>query len=220
MNGIDKNIITALVLEEQRAIAQFDKMPNVEFEFSEAFLHFLDDLKERSRKGVGYFRWTAKKIAALVAALVLILSLTACAIKPIRNFFVEVFTKETRLSMECDEQFNQKLFTINTIPSGYEKSNEVVVDKMHIVEYTSGNNLIRFKYIPVSATVISLDSEGAELKIYEINGACVRVALKNERFTSVWTNGDYSFALIAPESIGWDGITAILESVCEVNTDD
>ncbi len=161
-----------------------------------------------------------RKIMIGVVTVLLVVSMmfSVSAIrKPIIEFFVEIFDEFVHIF--ADDEIKESLdsyYVPTYLPSGYTEENEDVQKSFLYHVWSNDTEKIVMTQRLGNLANYYLDNEDAEYTTEDISVYTVHYTLKNEVYTCVWANDEYTFMLKCPESLGWDTVVDIITSVQEV----
>jgi hypothetical protein len=216
-DNINNRIRSALTAYAMAEIRAFEALPEVPFEPSESYREGIERIHE------SYLRMQAriskrKLIALLVAAVIIVTSITACVYREeIKNFFVGLFDDHAHFEIgETDSKLIETYYFPTYIPEGYvadERSD--TDDRMVNIFYTKGIYFIAYHQSAKSNYRGNLDTEGAEYDIITVGGQQIHRTYKNNTYSMIWETERYVFGLTCHDSIGWEEIEQIILSIEE-----
>jgi len=194
-------------------------MPQAKTEYSEAYYSEINAMCDGSaarERSIGLKR----ALIIGIAAAVIIATVTACAYESIRKFFAEVFDKGTRYTLSETAEGEVRSFELRNLPDGFIEEEALGFEDYRIIKYKNADKRINFKYSRLEGGVsIGQDTEGAIKESVIVGDSLVELSLNKGRYSEIWHNGDYFFILTAPESIGREAMLRMIESVCELDSD-
>ena len=162
-----------------------------------------------------------KRLAvAMIAVAIIVSLLTACTvIKPIRNFFIEIFEEYISLAFESNENSNataiEKYYKLTFIPEGFEcVSEKRNISKLRL-KYESQENLLIFEQTLYSNGFLKIDHKDAKIENIVINGIEMTSFTKNGQTSLYWEDGTYVFSLSFPEYLTDDEVEKIIKGITE-----
>ena len=222
MNKTDVLLIKkALLISALREAEAFERLPDAEFVPSEEHkkrMQVIINGESKAGTGVGINR---KRLAvAMIAAAIIVSLLTACAvIKPIRNFFIEIFEEYISLAFESNENSGattiEKYYKLTFIPEGFEcVSERRSISKLRL-KYESQENLLIFEQTLYSNGFLKIDHKDAKIENIVINGIEMTSFTKNGQTSLYWEDGTYVFSLSFPECLTDDEVEKIINGITE-----
>lgn len=178
----------------------FDNIPicesEITFDISARFENKMENLIHKENKATWHwFNTSYKKVIALVAALILMFTMTF-SVSAIRGPIVEFFTNvyETFIEFLFDGDTSNKISTqyaFKENPDGF-----IIIDtyKDKTTSQTTYKNekgdIIELSQTITDDTNYSLDSEQGDLKHLTINGNDINLYLKNDFVQAIWIEGN------------------------------
>lgn len=231
-----KRIKAALLAYDKKEEGYFDDIANNAAAPSAEFSAELDRRKESLLKNKNK-TLSAGRIVAILAAAVIILSLTVLSISAVRghvfNFFVEYFEDNIKISYNTlpkddipaeeeepsTEESNTPEVEENTgpaIPPEYVSTLNNVDSKHVFRKWSNGDNEIVFSATLGSEGVIRINSEAQEVGKTTVKGLEAYYILNYGRYSIAWVDDEGSYMLKCPESFGLEMVVRIAESLTPV----
>ena len=139
--------------------------------------------------------------------------------EPIIKFIVNIYENFISIFVEEDEGAKPP----ETIEKVYLPSYEI--DEFHIQKTTNYGTLIKTKWTNGNENLIALeqlilknnyqaflDNEAKNYEITEINSYDIYYINKNDHYFTVWSNGEYMFQMIFPNTMEFSEIEKVIES--------
>ncbi len=214
----------ALLEEELAEMAVIDALPDEEVSFSEKYKTEMHKLLDKYKKRTyNVNRRISKRLvgalAAILIALTLMMSISAIR-EPIIKFIVNVYDNFISVFIEEDDGAKPP----ETIEKIYLPSCEI--DGFNFQSTTNYSTIIKTKWINANGNLITLeqliikdnyqaflDNESKNYEITEINSFDIYYINKNNHYFTVWSNGEYMFKMLFPNTIEFSEIEKSLESM-------
>lgn len=172
--------------------------------------------EKRRRRSVSLKRRITISIVSALLVVSMMFSVSAIR-EPIIEFFVEIF--DEFIHIFTDEEVKETLdsyYIPTCLPSGYTEENKDVQKSFVYHIWSNDTEKIVMTQRLGNLANYYLDNEETEYTTENISVYTVHYALKNEVYTCVWANDEYTFMLRCPESLGWETVVDIITSVQEV----
>ena len=213
-NNTYQKIRSALTAYAMAEIQNFEALPEVPFEPSESYREGIERIHE------SYLQMQAriskrKLIALLVAAVIIVTSITACVYREeIKSFFVGMFDTHARFEHE-EENANiiETVYFPSYIPNEYTKDKTIYNNGMTYLRYKYDNLELIYNQYPKSNYSGNLDTEGAEYDIITVGDQQIHRTYKKNTFSMIWETERYVFGLTCHDSIPWEEIERIILSI-------
>lgn len=202
---IDEKLIMAFEIYNKNLCESLPTEQELEhITFSDAFEIKMQKLISMQKKSYFYLINTVgKRVAIIVAAIIICLTATTFGVKAIREtvieFITETFDKFTKVTVETEELDEQPelVKTVPTyIPAGYVKERETDTGAMYRVVYKNNeDNLISYNQVFGSGTVHNVDTEGAKCIEIKINNFEGIKYVKNGVNTVVFADNAYMYTI-------------------------
>ena len=214
-DNINNRIRSALTAYAMAEIRAFEALPEVPFEPSESYREGIERIHE------SYLRMQAriskrKLIALLVAAVIIVMSITACVYREeIRDFFVGLFDDHAQFEIgETESKLIERYYFPAYILEGYSEDERCKISESLVyMIYTNGTHEIGYFQTTTSGYHGSLDTQGAEYNVISIGEYTVHRTYKNNTYSMIWETERYVFGLTCHDSIGWEEIERIILSI-------
>lgn len=218
MNRKDMALIKqALAISARKETEAFESLPEVEFTPSESYKSKMEEILHGKAKPSTYEDIKRKRLAVATIAVAIIVSLlTACtAIKPIRNFFVEIFEEYVNLKFKADPENNkiQSYYKLEYVPNGYLKvfDNKALLNK--IEQYEKDCMQLHFEQSLLVNGNFKIDYKDAQIENIVINEIEITGFTKNGQRSLYWEDGTYFFTLTFPQSLPDEEIEKIIAGI-------
>ena len=218
MNRKDLAVIKqALAISAQKETEAFESLPEVEFTPSESYKSKMEEILHGKAKPSTYEDIKRKRLAVATIAVAIIVSLlTACtAIKPIRNFFVEIFEEHVNLKFKADSENNkiQSYYKLEYVPNGYLKvfDNKALLNK--IEQYEKDCMQLHFEQSLLVNGNFKIDYKDAQIENIVINEIEITGFTKNGQRSLYWEDGTYFFTLTFPQSLPDEEVEKIIAGI-------
>jgi len=177
--------------------------PKTDITLSEKTEKKLSKLAKRRDRAYYPLICTAGRRLACLAAFLLVLSVSAMSIKPVRaavvDFFTEVFTDHIRVTAVQDaEDANNNVFVKHEllVPDGFalkeDHSTESMIDKM----YVSGDKYIFYLQIPSSSFSSNIDNEHSVIENYtDDEGQTYMIQETSNLYNVIWRSTEYVYSI-------------------------
>lgn len=209
----------ALHLYVLEASGQYDFVSSLDITFSPEFEEKMERLIKRRRKPFYYlFNTVAKRVACIIAALIIAMVSTVLSVDALRNcvknFFVEVYEKFSTVFFQKDSSAPDTIevyYSLSYIPEGYEKSE---------IERNTLRNRIKYKSkygkeIVYKQTIFSqkadIDTENGETE--EIGNGLYIYQEKFQQQMYYWSDGNYQFLIRAHDDISKEELLKMADSL-------
>ena len=235
-----KKFKEALSIVQMAQIRHFEALPDAPEPRSERYIAAREellrlDIEEPKR------RFTLRRAIAAVLIAALILAATACAvIKPIREFFVEVFDEyirvepiipeapekpeESKDSVDTknpeqadknnDTQIPQKIETtykITNIPDGFTLIEDTRTSDVIATYWADeSGSLIVYEQTTLIGNDISLDASNAEYSEITIGDKAVFRHYSDGMYILMWVDHGYLFTLCCSDTVPWETIVNMI----------
>lgn len=219
MTKTQLEIVKKAFLEvEREKVARFDSMNKVEHEYSEKYNSAIAKLikDQREKESSSLHLTYRQRVALLIATIILTaITITACAnAEAIKEFIVEIIDHYAKLTVTSQSpQF--LACEVKYIPEGYYLDDELIVDDLFIEKtWTNGDKNISYSQSITSAShIIDKDYEIIYIedqKIYKTHTANL--------YSLLWINDYGIFNIVYDESIPWEEIEMIYNSITPVES--
>lgn len=178
--------------------------------FSRTFEDKMEKLLSVQKKSYYYMVNTVgKKVAIIVLTFLIALTATTFGVKAIREsvieFITETFEKFTRISIESDNNSNATEFKKTQpkyIPEGFKISRSSDYEDSYLIIYSdSQNNIISYSQQINYDSIITTDTEGAEIETVYIN-SLEGIMYSNKGYNNIiFGNENYFFTLYSDASM-------------------
>ncbi len=152
----------------------------------------------------------------LAAAIILLLTaLTVFAVKPLRNFVVEMFKDESRIIFSQSEGRSSLYPHYDYIPEGYVLTDIKKGKTSQWLEYKCGIYGLNIKSLPNDNSVALFDSENAETGEIKVGDTVGYYSITNDTLFLMWSVGNYNYRISADRNdklIGLDELVKIAQS--------
>lgn len=161
-----------------------------------------EDLRYGETGKVNEKKFSSKriKIALMVAALLIILlSVSATAFSPLRDFFTKIYKDCTEIVFNITNK-NDYLFAEYTyIPEGYKKVEDVRIKstKSQIIDYKNGRKRIHLTTLKNGHSSTFIDTENAETGNVMVGKYDGYYSITKTSIILVWSTGKYNHCLTA-----------------------
>ena len=203
----------ALLCYEMREIKYLDSLPSVDVQHSREYLDNMERLIAREVERSKKVRLYKRLLVACIVALTLLLASACVFIKPISDFFVEVFESFTTFSTENTDTEITKTYLPHYIPEGYAKDTQTATDLFISTTYVGSDGKILFNQTPLNNEHLSVDTEDSGYTEHTFGEQTVYYINQNGIYLFIWENGEYSFKLKCPEALTMEDIEKIILSV-------
>ena len=203
----------ALLCYEMREIKYLDSLPSVDVQHSREYLDSMARLSELEIKRSKKARIYKRLLVACIVALTLLLASACVFIKPVSDFFVEIFESFTTFSTENTDKEITQIYLPHHIPEGYTKDTETNTDLFVSITYVGSDGKILFNQTPLNNEHLSVDTEDSGYIEHTFGNQTVYYINQNGIYLFVWENGEYSFKLKCPEALTMEDIEKIILSV-------
>ena len=208
----------ALLEVEREKVARFDSMDKVEHEYSEKYNSAIAKLikDQREKESSSLHLTYRQRIALLIATIILTaITITACAnAEAIKDFVVEIIDHYAGLkSSDSTVQFWP--CEVNYIPEGYHLVEEVFVDGSFIKERWMNEKCTIIFVQNSSNTSYIIDKD---YEIIYIEGQKIYKTHKANSCSILWINDYGVFNIVYDESIPWEEIEMIYNSITPVES--
>ena len=211
---------SALHLYIQETAGQYDFVQNLDIKFSSEFEQKMERLIKRRRKPFYYlFNTAAKRVACIIAALIIAAVGTVLSVDALRegvkNFFVESYEKFSKIIFQQDNDVPDTIevyYQPSFIPEGYELSEIKKETWIYSIEYKNKHSKsIAFEQWPVLGGEATLNTEKGETE--EIGNGLYVYQSRFEQRMYFWSDGKYQFSIHVHESISKEELLKIAESL-------
>ena len=173
-----------------------------------------DDKKIKDKKATSKRIKTALLIAAL---LIILLSVSATAFSPLRDFFTKIYKDCTEIVFYITNKSDYLFAEYTYIPNGYRKVDDVRVKatQSQILTYLNNKNQIKIITMRNKNSSTFIDTEKAEIGEVIINGNTGYYSITKTSIMIVWSTGKYNHCLTATlvdNNIGFDEVVKIAQS--------
>jgi len=200
----DQKLKRALALYEEKRIAILEEKIDYEIDFSENFEKRMQKLFRFQRKPYYKFINTAgKRVAMIILSVITALSVATLSVEALRKPFIEIvisiyeqFTGVSYKNEDSPQRFPleiEEVFLPMQLPDGYtlmESNNYGVAIK---TIFSNGTNDLYFEQYTITATQITIDTEGVEIETLTINDHIVLFFNNKGINTIMWTDGSYGY---------------------------
>lgn len=209
----------ALHLYVMETAGQYEFVRDLDITFSPEFEEKMERLIKRRRKPFYYFFNTvAKRVACIIAALIIATVSTALSVDALRNgvknFFVEAYEKFSTVFFQKDSS------APDTIEVYYAPS--YVPESYKLTEIKKENSFNRIKYInkdgreivykqTIASYKVNIDTEGE--KSEEIGNGFYICQNKFQQQMYFWSDGKYEFALYDYGDISKEELLKMADSI-------
>ena len=209
----------ALHLYVLETSGQYDFVSNLDITFSPEFEEKMERLIKRRKKPFYYiFNTAAKRVACIIAALIIAMVSTVLSVDALRNgvknFFVEAYEKFSTVFFDKDSSSPDTLevyYSPSYIPDGYEQCRIKREAWLYSLEYSNEQDKIIFQQHRIRSDGETIDTEDAVTE--EIgNGIYVfkpQVKIK----TFMWSDGNYQFLIRAYDDISKEELLKMADSL-------
>ena len=209
----------AFAISARQEAEAFEALPEVEFAPSESYQNKIREILQHNVESRTYGVVKRKRLAvAMIAAAIIVSLLTACAaIKPIRNFFFEVFDEYFSFTAAPEENYNEykieNYYTLKYIPNGFNLLFESKQTSKQMICYNENNNQLTFYKTLCLNGGIEIDCKNAEISTFVVNGLEVKSFTKNGQRSLYWEDGTYFFTLTFPQSLPDEEVEKIIAGI-------
>lgn len=202
---------------EFRDIPRDDSL--IPHKFSAEFEYKIAKLIQKEKSLFWHFVNTASKRVALIFLVFVMLFMTACSVKAIREpivrFLTEVYETFTEYFFEGEKTsvITEKYY-ISAIPDGFvEESAYETGTTINIVYRSNENNMIHYTQAVTDETTIYLDTEKADSKTITVSEYEVHLYTQEGVLYAMWTSNGYYFETICYGDFSEDDIIGLIQSV-------
>lgn len=208
----NKTFINAIKLIEEDIIQNIDSLPAEDCEPSEkmnaVINDIISDMQNKEMKKAHRYR-----ISLVTSAITVILIVCLGCTPAVRKMIVNVYDKFVEfISGNNAKTEITELYEPTWLPEGYEL--ELIKPEMPLKNTIIWNNgeyeIILKQTIPNQA---SIDIENSEYSIYETNNIKIYYSYKYNVYNLAWYNDDYLFNLYCSDSIEFNDVIKIINSM-------
>ncbi len=209
-----------LDIEINEIIAESEKDPH---RFSERFESRMNEMiysgeaARKNRKSTGAKR---SRIIWIIAAAILVLAATACAVPSIREsiagFFVRIFSDHVEYSdPDITKNSIEEEYGLVPIPEGFEEDRILRTDtNIHTTYQDEDGNTIILEQSANSRSQIDVDSEVGSFDEHTIeDGTVVRLYISDASMQASWVKDGYFFSITYLSPLDTDTFISWIESV-------
>lgn len=216
MNKTELKLVRAALLAVETAeVEAMKKFPATNASHSEGYEEKISELLSGSLNGERHSARRIPLVAAIAAAVLISLTVTAVAFgDKISNFFEEVFDKYTRLEVnDTETDLLDEIHIPTYLPEGYEQ-NEYSEGLTYVdATWDNGTNLIMYSQSALNAGSVTMDTESAEHSYVNVCGFNMHCVTKNDTYLLVWEDGSYCYVMQCPVTLDWEEIERIVDSI-------
>ena len=238
-----KELCEALLFVEMTKVRKIEAMPDIPEPRSEKYLAAKEELLSTETEAPRRFL-TPKKAIAVILVAALLLAATACAvIKPIREFFVEVFDEYIRVepiipeipdnseetenpdASDDDKDHEDNKDTAESIPKTIETAYTVTVPEefMLIDNSISEYSIMSFWMDELGSIIVyeqDILDEKAEIRVN--NGEYSEILIENKTvfklyskgmYILMWVEHGYLFSLSCTDTVPWETIEGMVKGL-------
>ena len=220
MNKKDMVLIKkALTISAQKEIKALELLPEVKFTPSESYKNKMQEILRDRAECCTYEEIKRKKLAvAMIAAVIIVSFLTACAvIKPIRNFFVETFDEYFSFTAVHKEDYSESqienCYTLKYVPDGFILSLDSNKTSKHMICYNKNNEELTFYQMLCLNGGFEIDYKNTEINTVIIKDHEMMSFTKSNQKILYWEDGTYIFSLAFPESLPNEEVEKIIAGI-------
>lgn len=207
-----KEFIDALKLMEDEIIHEIDSQPDEQYEPSEKINTTIEkiifDMQEKDKK-----KAYRHKVSIVAATMTVILILCLGCAPAVRKTIINVYDKFIELIAGNNAKTEiTELYEPTWLPDGYEL--ESVQSNMPTRKTIIWkNNECDIVFEQSTSSFSSLDNENSQYNTYQINDLDIHYSFKYNTYNMVWYYNDYLFNLSCSDSIKFDDIIRIIDSI-------
>ena len=202
---------------------EFSNIPLHEAEiphtFSNGFLRKMDKLTKAEKNRFWRMTSTAPKRFAVIMASLLIITLTACSIPPVRaavvGFIKETYDNCIRLfTGEAGSKRISEHYVIAELPYGFTEINWTETDPMYITHYQNveGDEIILTQSITDQFS-LHMDNEHGTISEINLSGMNITIYESDNCIVAVWLQDRYAFDLTVYGDYDMDFIIKLVGAV-------
>ena len=154
------------------------------------------------------------KTALLVAAIIIILlSVSATAFSPIRDFFMKIYRDCTEIVFNVTDKDDYLFAEYAYIPEGYKKEKDIrnKSAKNQSMLYQKDKKIIKINTMRNKHSSTFIDTENAKTGEVFVNGRTGYYSITETSFILVWSTGKYSHCIVADENEGLVSIETLVK---------
>ena len=214
----------ALLEEDLREMAIIDALPDEEFVFSEKYKKEMQKLLIKHKKYTHTAnRFIPKRLVGVLVAILITLTLmmSISAIRePVVKFIVNVYENFVSIFVEEDEvipppETIEKVYMPSYQIKNIELQSTKNYKKLVISTWKNDNN----EFINLEQTILKksyqafLDDESMNYIMINLNSQETYYTEKNNNYCFIWSNGEYMFKMIFPNTLEFSEIEKFIESM-------
>ena len=210
----------ALHLYVMETAGQYDFVSSLDITFSPEFEEKMERLIKRRRKPFYYlFNTAAKRVACIIAALIIAMVSTVLSVDALRNgvknFFVEVYEKFSTVLFEKDSSSPDTIevyYSPSYIPDGYQLSEitkEASLGRIKFIDENGKEIIYTQSFVFSSGTDTNTEDGHTE----EIGNGFYIYQDKFQQKMYFWSDTKYQFAIYAYDDISKDELLKMAGSL-------
>ena len=211
-----KDLCEALLCVEMMEIRKIDENPSVQWKKSANYIDAIEKLLADVRARNNAPSFTFKKAIAAVLIAALLLAATACAvIKPIREFFVEVFDEYINLTPNVSdkEEFPKTIETVYTIATVPDEFMLIDASRTNLGTqffWMSDTEMIILEQGIAESTNITIDGTNSVFEELTIGDRKIYKTSAGGLVTIDWAEHGYLFSISCSDTIPWETIVNMI----------
>lgn len=154
------------------------------------------------------------KAVLIAAILIILLTVAAFAVTPIRNFFIEIYNDCTEIVFQSEEKKDYLYAEYTRVPDEYILISDSRKKRSQFVSFCNGKGEIYIATLPNNNTKAIVDTEKAETGEIRINSDFGYYSISDTSIILIWSTGNYCHSITADidDNITLDDIVEIAQS--------
>ena len=169
---------------------EMESIADVECDFSETYKKKVNRLiKDRSRPYYPLIKTTLRKTIFIIAAVLMMSTITVAAVPQLREWFVGLFVSQNENNADVHIYYEPTF-----IPKGFVEESRIK-DIAHLgIDYRFKNKIIFYSQSPLTATH-NIDTENRKTEYVTVSGCEAFLSYDDNSSIIVWNDGNYVYSI-------------------------